>query len=54
MNYFFSMKMAHPHNSGSTLGIVFKLCTMKVAKRYMKTILMVFCEKNRVWGNWVI
>ena len=41
------MKMADP-NSGSTLSIVCKCCTMKRAKRYMKIILMVF--KKTLFG----
>ena len=42
------MKILHPHNSGSTLRIVFKFCSMKGAVRKMKMTLIVFSEKNLV------
>ena len=42
--------MAHPHNSGSTLRIFLKFCTMKGAQRYMELILMVF-QKNPHLGQ---
>ena len=41
-----SPKMAHPHNSGSTLRIFLKFCRMKGANRYMKILLVVFREQN--------
>ena len=40
------LKMAHPHNSGLALRIFLKFCRMKGANRYMKILLVVFCEKN--------
>ena len=39
-------KMAHPHNSGSTLRSFLKFCGMKGANRYMKILLDVFQEKK--------
>ena len=39
-------KMAHPHNSGSTLRVFLKFCRMKGANRYMKISLVVFREKH--------
>ena len=39
-------KMAHPHNSGSTLRTFLKFCRMKGANRYMKILLVVLREKN--------
>ena len=42
----FGTKMTHPHNSGSTLRIVLKFCTMKGADRYMVIILMAFPKKS--------
>ena len=39
-------KMAHPHNSGSTLRIFLKFYGMKDANRYMRVLFVVFWEKN--------
>ena len=39
-------KMAHPHNSGSTLRIFFRFSRVKGASRYMKILLVIFQEKN--------
>ena len=47
----FGLKMACRHNSGSTLRIFLKFCTMKGAKRYMKISLMVFPKKISFWAR---
>ena len=41
-------EMVHPHNSGSTVRIYLKFCTIKGANRQMKMILIF------VWGKWTI
>ena len=43
--------MTHPHNSGSALRIYKKFCRAKGANRYMKILLVVFQEKNVIWGS---
>ena len=37
-------KMTHPHNSGSTLRIFLKFCTLKGANMQMEIILMIFTK----------
>ena len=44
----FGPKMACPHNSGSTLIIFIKFFTMKLVKRYIKTIIF---QKNSSFGQ---
>ena len=39
------LKMAHPHNSGSTVRIFFKFCVMKRANRQTRVVLMVGTKK---------
>ena len=50
------LKMAHPHNFGSTLRIFFflKFCIMRRVKKYMELIYMVFLVKILIWGKWII
>ena len=55
--YCFSTKgprMAHPHNSRSTVTIVLPFYTMKGVKRDMEIILMVFLKKDLIQGSFVI
>ena len=37
-------KMTHPHNSGSTLRIFLKFCTLKGANMQMEMILTIFTK----------
>ena len=46
-------KMAYPHNSGSTLRIFLKFCTMNRANSWIKVIIMV-CTKKFVQNKWTI
>ena len=44
-------KMAHTHNSGSTLRIFSKFCTMKGANRFIEIMLMAFPKKILFQAN---
>ena len=48
-------RMAHTHNSGSTVRIALQFCTMKGAKRDKEINLMVFLKKilfRAIWSFW--
>lgn len=49
-------EMAHPHNSGSTLRIFFKLSTVEEGGERARGIWKLCCvfESNLVWGKRVI
>ena len=40
-----------PQSFRSIAKIFFKFCALKVAKRHMKIILIIFSEKGFVWGK---
>ena len=44
-------KMAHAHNSGSTLRIFSKFCTVKGANRFIEIMLMAFPKKILFQAN---
>ena len=46
------LKMAHPHNSGSTVRIFLKFCVMKRANRQTRVVLMVGTKKSFVQDKW--
>ena len=48
------LKMVHPHNFGSAQIFFLKFCKLKVTKRYMELISMVFLKKILIWGKCVI
>ena len=54
MGHFGGRKMVGPHNFDPLPGFFVKFCTMKEAKRYLETILMVLLKNIVIWGQWVI
>ena len=54
------LKMVDPHNSGSTLTIFWKFCTVKGAKRHMKFILVIFAKNiflrvnSLLWPEYIV